>query len=263
MSLETFSYTIGPHGLWVRGDEPWHSQDLKVLREVIDEDCYRLADIKSVGRVPTVVDIGCHIGGFMLACHRRWPGMRYLGADMNQQNASMAMKAAFGLHRMRYDASFAAVDYGDGTPTFFDSIVEGGTATGASRVEWSETKQVWAGDHPVAKTNIIPGMVTLDDFVEAYLTSYDEIDILKLDCEGAEHRIIDGFRQWDRVGVVLVEYHGRDEWNKRINGHRVLGRWWRSELSRREDKSIGIERFINPHIRCAFDTRKLVAACTN
>jgi len=263
MSPETFSYTIGPHGLWVRGDQPWHSQDLKVLREVLDEDCYRLASIERKRRAPTVVDIGCHIGGFMLACHRRWPGMRYLGADMNQQNANMAVKAAFGLDRMRYDARCAAVDYGCGKPTFFDSLADGGTATGASRIEWSGLEQDWPGDHPVAVTKNAAPVITLDDFVDAYLAKYDEIDILKLDCEGAEHRIVDGFRQWDRVGIVLVEYHGREAWNQRITSHRVLGRWCRSRLSWREDKPIGVERFVNPHIRCAFDTRKLVAACTN
>jgi hypothetical protein len=75
-----------------------------------------------------------------------------------------------------------------------------------------------------------------------------EISILKLDCEGAEFRLLDAPCSWlDSVSVIVGEYHDRERWEEFLNNHSRLAMWDYREVSRREDKPIGIFHLINPN----------------
>jgi hypothetical protein len=46
--------------------------------------------------------------------------------------------------------------------------------------------------------------------------SFDEIDILKLDCEGSEFSILENTTMLDRIRVIVGEYHDKPRFEKLV-----------------------------------------------
>lgn len=246
----------------LRADQPWRAQDEKVLREVIDADCYDLKslvgrrDLLSFNDNLVVVDIGAHIGSFARACANHWndlacTGIEYFGFELNAKNWPLLARncGIDGESHFEGRPFHAAVDQGRTTDQywFYDSILEtGSTATGASQIRPRGSKPVLV-DHavrsaPEAQIPVIDMMTVLDCLVRR------EVSVLKLDCEGAEFRILAGPSSWlDRVGVIVGEYHDRERWEEFVANHSRLAFWDYREVSRREDKPIGIFHLVNPN----------------
>ena len=214
------------------------------------DDCYGLIEhngtiCRDAGLLsPTIVDIGAHIGGFALQCRRIFgPLVNYHGVEAHEQNWSILRRNLANLGWQHWRANHAAIDYGTGEPVFLDSICDSGTATGGSAVAYPwEPHTTWG--HAFAARPMPCQVMSLEDF--CLDEGIHQIDLLKLDCEGSEHRIIDNFTGWGAVRTIVGEYHGREEWERRIKNHPVLHDWRYTELSRRNDKSIGVFLLENP-----------------
>lgn len=240
---------IGPvwaRELLTRANEPWKSQDAKVLRDVVLDDCYGFAEHLTIGRDDdaAIVDIGAHIGGFALMCRRCFgPQVTYHGIEAHERNWDILRRNLTNLGWQHWQANHAAIDYGIADPVLLDSIIENGTATGGSRIVSRGDDQFTWG-HAFDDRPLGCSVVTLEDF--CLDEGIHQIALLKLDCEGSEHRIVDNFTGWRCVRTIVGEYHGREEWERRIKNHPVLHDWRYTELSRREDKSIGVFLMENP-----------------
>lgn len=246
----------------VRSASPWREQDEKVIREVIDEDCYDLESVADMvdpdfGGAPAIVDVGAHIGSFAKACAKAFigwvPRCNYYGFELNAKNWPLLARNCVSQQFPEFDARafHAAIEQGRTSDEywFLDSILKNGdraTATGASQLRPKGARPV-ISDHevraaPAEQIPVIDMMTVVDCFVRG------DISILKLDCEGAEFRILSGPCSWlDSVSVIVGEYHDRERWEEFIANHPRLAFWDYREVSRREDKPIGIFHLINPN----------------
>jgi FkbM family methyltransferase len=152
------------------------------LGRILFEDCYRLAEIReSIG---TVLDIGANIGLFALAARHYFPQadvhcyepnpdiLRYL------RNHCMIL----GIHLHPY-----AVGSMDG---------------------WVSLNRAETSLHSIATKGFTEGGASqpMKSFTSV-INSLGCVDLLKLDCEGAEWDIFECREAWRHVRRLVMEYH--------------------------------------------------------
>ena len=142
-------------------------------------DCYRLSRIR--GPVTSVLDIGANLGFFALAARRRFPGARIECYEPNH-----TLEPSLAAHCSAVDASYfvAAVGASEG------------------RVNLDLRKNSL---HSVSR-ECADGTTRQIGFSEA-VGRLGIVDLVKLDCEGAEWDILSDPRPWAKVRHLTMEYH--------------------------------------------------------
>lgn len=149
------------------------------LGRILFDDCYRLASIE--GQVRTVLDIGANIGLFTLAARRAFPGAAIHCYEPNP----LVLE-----HLRSHCASVGA--------SLNEAAV--GRTTGTVSLESS-------GNSLHAVTNISArGSIRLESF-SSVMARIGNVDLLKLDCEGAEWDIFECRDAWQAVRCLTMEYH--------------------------------------------------------
>jgi FkbM family methyltransferase len=142
-------------------------------------DCYRLSRVR--GPVSTVLDVGANVGFFALAARRRFPDAKIHCYEPNQE-----LEQSLSAHCAAVGAEYFIA------------------AVGASEGRISLARQ---GNSLHSVSRETPGggtkQVAFADAVEQLGT----VDLLKLDCEGAEWDIFSDPRPWSKVRHVTMEYH--------------------------------------------------------
>lgn len=164
-----------------------------VVREVFDEDCYRIREIPETS---LVVDVGAHIGCFALRCavERR---CRVVAYEPNPETFGFLV-ASIRLNAAAVEPVFSAVGANDGLVPFF---LNRGHPAGST---------LHGREYPdVAYEEIRVPCCSLDTIVPSASSG---TLVLKLDCEGAEREILSehfaaSLRRFDRV---VGEWHNHD-----------------------------------------------------
>jgi FkbM family methyltransferase len=196
---------------WVRSRNA--QQDLVVVQDVAEEDCYRVDELPMPR--PVVVDVGAHIGCFSKRLHERNPLARIVAVECCPENLpalghNVGRFASVVQAAVTYEADMALLNavYPDCVSTGGSMLVgraelEQRLAAGEIRDHGGENGVggYWADLRPVAT-------VTLEQLMADY--GLERIDILKLDCEGSEFSILRHTRSLDRIGLIIGEYHGRE-----------------------------------------------------
>ncbi len=184
--------TIG--ALWMHMVHARH-----ICMQVIDKDCYRLRRLKEIPA--TIVDIGGHIGTFSLHAHALWPEARIvaaepvyhalLGANAERaKNIEIVPRAVIGF---LHDARNAEL------------------LTELQRDSFShEVERALRGD--AAGAEFALSMPAMDVSALVAEKKLSHIDLLKLDCEGAEINILRelrGLGMLADIGTVVGEWHGK------------------------------------------------------
>ena len=196
-------------GVLVRRDNI--EQDLVIVRDVIDNDCYRLGLIPGIVRgAKLIVDVGSHVGCFALLCHRLNPRAKIVCVEVCPENIE-ALTANVGHFAHVING---ACTYEPGELALLNAVRPNCESTGGSTVipaEHSSTAdpqqigyQYWLDKRPVRK-------VTHEELFA--LTGESQIGLLKLDCEGSEFSILTS-PAIGAVRFVVGEYHGRERWQK-------------------------------------------------
>jgi FkbM family methyltransferase len=224
---------------WIRTNNA--EQDLVVVQDVAEHDCYQVADLPMTG--PVVVDIGAHIGCFARRFHERHPLARIIAVECCPENMAALRKnvgaiATVVQAAVTYDADVALMN------AVFPHCVTTGGSTIIARQQLQDqlaagTLPAAADDHALAAgywADFRPlATVTLEQLLERY--GLDHIDFLKLDCEGSEFSILGHTTMLDRIGVIVGEYHGKERfmqlvqtrfaaWTLRILKDGDLGVFW-------------------------------------
>lgn len=153
------------------------TQDAQVLQEVREENCYRLPDaIHGI-----VVDIGAHIGVFALECLKR--GGRVICAEPEYNNFQLLKENT--------------KEFQDRV-TLHHLMVWGSHEPLALRHAGHNTGMHVTIPHPQGKSP----SATLDELTK----DVEQVDLLKLDCEGAEFPILSA-SSLDKVSEVVCELH--------------------------------------------------------
>lgn len=167
--------------VWISADVH-HQTDLSVIREIIDEDCYRVQKLHEEGFKPEVIfDVGCNHGIFSLVCGKLWPDAEIFAFEPQLSYLRHAM------HNLPNSCA----------PVCLPII---GQPLNPSK-ELHEDQQRWCDRRH------------LDAQVLEHLCR-EKVTLLKLDCEGAETNIIRELHEYPampsmlhRFDVIAGEWH--------------------------------------------------------
>lgn len=190
-------------------------QDIDVIREVFVHDCYALAALQSDVPNPLVIDIGAHIGTFARKICMYFPRAEVVCAEACPENIPLLeMNTPGRVHP-------AACYYSEEPLALMNSIFEGGNATGGSVVGTLAQVERGEFDAKEYQSDLRPlSVVTLETVSEGRF-----IDLLKLDCEGAEINILT-HADIAQIGTIVGEYHEEGTWEE-FRKERFAGwRYW-------------------------------------
>ena len=177
--------------------------DRQVARGVLVEDEYRLRTIAASGQtVRWMVDVGAHVGAFTLAAKSLWNDAQVISVEPSSDAAELFQFNTAGLRGVHH----------------FRAAV--GRRGGPARVRLSNpaddnfaarfTVEVVGDLSPEPRVDVVECCQAVD--IGQLLAGFGEpaLDILKLDCEGAEALILQELREagyLPRVGYICGEWH--------------------------------------------------------
>ncbi|MGH7136926.1 MAG: FkbM family methyltransferase, partial [Pirellulales bacterium] len=189
-------------GFWIRRDNA--EQDLVIVRDIAEDDSYRIAELDIPG--PVVLDVGAHIGVFSRAFKERHPSARVIAVECCPENIAALRRnvddfAAIVPAALTYERDVALLN----------AVYPGCVSTGGSRIVPrseledgppgpSSQSEYWSDTRPLAT-------ITLEQLMAEH--ELDRIDVLKLDCEGSEFSILENTTSLAAIGSIIGEYHGR------------------------------------------------------
>jgi FkbM family methyltransferase len=179
----------------------------------------------------TVIDIGAYIGDFTMQVARVCPRGRILAVEPVSANVRM-IETQIALNHVSHVQTVRAAVGGASHRT---GLTVGGVASRVSEREGRETVE----------------MITLERLLDDH--GIDSVDLLKLDCEGAEWDILPAAeRVLPRVRQICLEFHCERGWTAvrladwlRVRGFTVShtgGRWngllWATRIAQREAQDV-------------------------
>jgi len=177
-----FELSYGGRGI------PWttlSSSDLEVLDEVLVQREYSVPELADVG---TILDLGSHVGASLMFFRSAAPRARIVGVEPDRRTFALLERNVAQLENVDVcHMAIAAVD---------------------DDVAFRLSDQAWESRLASDGSDRVPGR-RLDGFLaERNIT---QVDLLKIDIEGAEDDVIRDFAGLPRIGTVLGEYHGDAE----------------------------------------------------
>ncbi|MBL9124457.1 MAG: FkbM family methyltransferase [Planctomycetaceae bacterium] len=172
--------------VWVR--RAHREADRTIVRDVSVEDCYGVERLPWQPRY--VVDVGAQIGAFTRRLRRRLADNACVVCVEPDPANLPALERNVG-EFARIEG--AACSYAPDPLRLLSSLLPGSENSGASRLD--------PRGEPVRR-------VTLEALLEDYELPW--IDLLKLDCEGCELSLLAHAGVWDRVRLIVGEWHDRE-----------------------------------------------------
>jgi FkbM family methyltransferase len=156
--------------------------------------------------VRTIVDIGAHVGSFTVLCHHYWPDARILAVEPHPESFDLLVRNTAHIPKEKLTLIHAAVSRESGRCILSSPVSH-------SRVS-EYVPKVWESLEPrPADFGLQVDAITPKDLWEKLVdVGMDEVDLLKLDCEGAEYLIISELSAlglMDRIGWIRGEWHSR------------------------------------------------------
>jgi len=196
-----------------------------IIRQMFEEDSWRLKQFKEkFGEMKTIVDIGGHIGMAGLVMKQHWPDATLLAYEPNKVSSELYNKnmlankiSNFKVFNMgvSYDKNLNTVVMSDqeSTVSMLVTLDEARKLLNrdVSESEISDKASVlrncfgnWK-DYTIESNNI--KTITLEEIINN--NDLESIDILKLDCEGAEIDLIVNCdkKSLDKIKCIMCEYH--------------------------------------------------------
>jgi FkbM family methyltransferase len=163
--------------------DPSNDEFTYEFTEICINDCYHLADLnKMIPDVRVVVDIGANQGIFAIAARQQFAHASITCYEPNKiLEPALSHNAGLINAKVFYEAA-SSVDC--------KMILNMGKSDLHSKTEQSEN-----------------GDVTGTSFSGIIQRAGGEIDILKMDCEGAEWELFENVGLWKKVKAVTMEYH--------------------------------------------------------
>lgn len=154
--------------------------DLLVLKETLCDDVYGLEGLVAPG---LIIDIGAGVGSFAVVAARRFPACRVLAFEPDPEQCTL----------LRENAAANGVDIET------RCLAIGTKPTYLLSGEGARSSTVVRSEHGTS----VPG-APLDDFLGG-----ETVDLLKIDCEGAELDVLRSISEerLARVTRVALEYH--------------------------------------------------------
>jgi FkbM family methyltransferase len=201
------SQLVFREGFWVREDNV--EQDLVVVRDVFQNDCYRTA-LLGAEHFNVVIDVGAHIGTFASLWHAKNPRAKIVCIEACPENLPALTKNVGSFAQVVH----AACSYSTKPLGLLNAVRPDCESTGGSMVVPLDELEsapgqagyrYWQDRRPMPKT-------TLEELLT--LIGEDHIDLLKLDCEESEYDILERTPSRRQIRFILGEYHGQARWDE-------------------------------------------------
>ncbi len=164
--------------------------DLAVIEEVFGRGVYELPDIRAP---KVIVDLGAHIGATVLFFTMRFPTARVVALEPDPVNFAKLRRNVGSMPQVTILNT--AVSEQDGTITLYSGGRLDGWKSSSARpaTRWQQPIDVRSMklDNVLAEAGI------------------KEVDLLKIDIEGAEYDVLKSFRGLASVGTIVGEAHPR------------------------------------------------------
>lgn len=166
--------------------------DIRVLYEVLGAHIYR-APYNELGTVETVVDLGAHIGCATLYFGTLFPSARLIAVEPVTENFDL----------LRSNCQRNGV-----TPSLFNRCI--GPASGKGKLYRDRSSYQYSMHEPVSGGSGSPSLEVETMTMDAITAecALRQIDILKVDIEGAESALFAECASWiSRVRLIIIEIH--------------------------------------------------------
>ena len=169
------------------------------------QDEYQINDLRP-HNVRTIVDIGAHVGSFTVLCHQYWPAAKIVAVEPHPDSFELLQRNTAHIPADQLLLINAAVTKQSGK-TLLSSPVSHSRVSEYVPDVWDEL-QPRHRDFGIE----VPAITTEGLWQRIVEFGITEVDLLKLDCEGAEYLILP---ELSRLG--LLQYVGwiRGEWHSR------------------------------------------------
>lgn len=169
---------------------------LHTYKECFLDETYLKGLTKKIAKKhPVIIDIGANVGYFSLSMFSHFPGAMIIAIEPMPNNFSLLTK---------YKNSFSGFDF-----IILNQAVakESGELEIHYNANDSYTTSATIFDHTGQDSVIKVPSIQLKEVVENY--KLEEIDLLKLDCEGAEYEILYNLDAdtWNKVKALSIETH--------------------------------------------------------
>jgi FkbM family methyltransferase len=182
--LRNSDYKI-PEVLTINGrKKKFHVESMDIIEftAICINDCYHLKYLKrKLGSIKTIVDIGANCGMFAIAARQLFPKAKI---DCYEPNPHLAGTLRFNAKQLDSIPYFEAVMKYDCKVKL--NFTESDLATTAIETE---------------------GGSVIGSSLTTVLKRIGNIDIIKLDCEGAEWDLLEDKENWKKVKSLTMEYH--------------------------------------------------------
>jgi FkbM family methyltransferase len=171
------------------------------------QDEYQINDLRQ-HNVRTIVDIGAHVGSFTVMCHHFWPNAKIISVEPHPESFEL-----LGRNTQHFPVSQLLLINAAITKVSGKCLL-------ASPVSHSRVAEyvpdVWESLQPRYREFGIevPAITVEQLWKQINEWSVSEVDLLKLDCEGAEYVVIPELSAMgllSRVGWIRGEWHSRKD----------------------------------------------------
>ncbi len=169
------------------------------------QDEYQINDLRP-HNVRTIVDIGAHVGSFTVLCHHYWPEAKIVAIEPHPDSFDLLQRNTAHSPATQLLLINAAVTKKSGK-TLLSSPVSHSRVSEYVPDVWDELKP--RNRHFGIE---VPAITTEGFWQQIAEFGITEVDLLKLDCEGAEYLILP---ELSRLGLLQHIGWIRGEWHSR------------------------------------------------
>jgi FkbM family methyltransferase len=167
------------------------------------QDEYKIRDLRQ-HNVRTVLDVGAHVGSFTVMCHQYWPEAKIIAVEPHPESFALLDRNTAHIPADQLLKINAAITDQPGKCLLASAVSH--SRVGEYVVElWNDLDPRY-GDFGVS----VPAMTTDDLWEKLAEFGLAEIELLKLDCEGAEYTILETLSRnghLAQVGWIRGEWH--------------------------------------------------------
>jgi FkbM family methyltransferase len=166
-------------------------------------DEYQINDLRP-HNVRTVVDIGAHVGSFTLLCNHYWPNARIVAVEPHPESFELLERNTKHIPREKLTLINAAVTQKSGRCLLSSPVSH-------SRVS-EYVPDLWNALEPRSgEFGIEVDSISTEDLWTILIEEgIEEVDLMKLDCEGAEYAILPDLARtgaMPSIGWIRGEWH--------------------------------------------------------
>ena len=169
------------------------------------QDEYQIRELRK-HNVRTVLDVGAHVGSFTVLCHEWWPEAKIVAVEPHPEGFELLERNTAHIPDSQLLRINAAITASEGQCLLASSVSN--SRVGEYVVELWNDLDPRHSDFGVS----VPAITTEVLWERLNEFGLAEIDLLKLDCEGAEYAILESLAENNhlpQIGWIRGEWHGR------------------------------------------------------